>query len=163
MSERTLPAGTFLIIAIAALLPITVSAEEHTTEHAYHEHVLGVFVGAAHEDFGRRENGFVLGVEYEYRLGPRFGIGAIVEHTYGNLDTWVYALPLAYHSGPWKLYAAPGIEEAEGGSERILRLGAEYGFHAGGWEISPQVDVDFIGREGEVFVLGLTFARGFEF
>jgi hypothetical protein len=168
MLQPTLPCLSVLILTIAALAPLDAGAQEapgpaksHTEEHAYYKHVLGVFIGAAHEEFGRRENGFALGIEYEYRLGQRFGVGAIVEHTVGDLDTWVYALPFAYHNGPWKLYAAPGIEEAENGRERMLRLGVEYGFHFNKWEVSPQVDVDIIGREGEVFVLGVTFARGF--
>ena len=28
------------------------------------------------------------------------GVGIILEHTFGNLDTCVYALPFAYHGGP---------------------------------------------------------------
>jgi hypothetical protein len=168
MFHRVLSDAAALIAAFAIFAPTSVNArdaanlaESHAAEHGYARHTLGLFVGAAHEEFGRRDNGLVLGIEYEYRFGPRFGVGAILEHTYGNLDTWVYALPFAYHNGPWKLYAAPGIEETEESSERMLRLGLEYGFHAEKWEISPQLDVDFIEREGEVFVIGLTFARGF--
>ncbi|MEE4161219.1 MAG: hypothetical protein V2I25_01850, partial [Woeseiaceae bacterium] len=92
-----------------------------------------------------------------------FGIGAIVEHTYGDLDIYVYAVPFAYHNGPWKLYVAPGVEEGEGGSLGMLRVGVEHGFHVGKWEISPQVDVDFVERESDVFVIGVVFARGFNF
>ena len=44
----------------------------------------------------------------------------------------------------------------------MLRRGVEYGFHFNQWEVSPQVDVDIIGREGEVFVLGVTIAREFD-
>ena len=163
MAQRILALARSLLIAIAVLAPTGAFAEEtHAADRSYSRHMLGLFVGAAHEEFGRRDNGLALGLEYEYRFESRFGAGVILEHTYGNLDTWVYALPFAYHNGPWKLYAAPGVEEGEAGSEAMLRLGVEYGFHVGNWEISPQVDVDFIEREGEVFVLGLTFARGFD-
>lgn len=163
MVQRILARAPALLVAIAVLAPSGVFAEdEHATDHSYNRHMLGLFVGAAHEEFGRRDNGLALGLEYEYRLGSRFGVGAMLEHTYGNLDIWVYALPFAYHNGPWKFYVAPGIEDGEAGSERMLRLGVEYGLHFDNWEISPQVDVDFIEREGEVFVLGLTFARGFD-
>lgn len=168
MIDRQFATRLALLAALAALLPTGASADDtaHAAgnpsgPHGYYRHIAGVFLGGAHEEFGNREDGFAIGIEYEYRFGPRFGVGAILEHTYGNLDTWVYALPFAYHNGPWKLYAAPGIEEAESGSERMLRLGVEYGFHVGQWEISPQLDVDFIEREGEVFVLGVVFAKGF--
>lgn len=169
MSQRIVLSSIIALATLAALAPGMLLAEEgaHADSpahgsHPYHTHILALFVGGAHEEFGRRENGAAIGIEYEYRFGPRFGVGAILEHTYGDLDTWVYAIPFAYHNGPWKFYAAPGIEEGEAGSERMLRLGVEYGFHVGRWEISPQVDIDVVEREGEVYVLGLTFARGFD-
>lgn len=160
---------------LVALLPVVISGNAqaqheaastetgHPAGHAHHENTIGLFIGHATEDVGSRENGVALGLEYERRLSPGFGIGGIVEHTYGDLDVWVYALSFAYHSGPWKLYAAPGIEDTERGNERMLRLGIEYGFSVGKWEISPQLDIDFVEREAEVLVFGLTFARGFDF
>ena len=170
MIPKTSSVAPFLLILIATLAPGHVHAEEethagasHGAAHPYHRHIVGLFVGGATEEFGRRENGFVLGLEYEYRFGPSFGIGAIAEHTYGDLDIWVYAVPFAYHNGPWKLYVAPGVEEGEGGNERMLRIGVEYGLHAGKWEISPQVDIDFVERESDVVVIGVVFARGFDF
>ena len=135
----------------------------HQPSHGHHKNVIGFFVGEAYEDGGSRDNGLALGLEYERRLSARFGIGALVEHTYGDLAVLVYAVSFAYHKGPWKLYAAPGIEETDSGNERMLRLGIEYGFSVGEWEISPQFDVDLVDREAEVFVFGVTFARGFNF
>jgi len=160
------------LLALAALLVPAVSfaqgdpeADEtgHASAHGHYDNAIGFFVGGATEEAGSRENGVALGVEYERRLSPRFGIGGIVEHTYGDLDVWVYAVSFAWHAGPWRLYAAPGIEDTHHGSEKMLRLGVEYGIPVGGWEIAPQFDVDFVDREAEVLVLGLTFARGFNF
>jgi hypothetical protein len=45
----------------------------------------------------------------------------------------------------------------------MLRVGVEHGFHVGKWEISPQVDIDFVERESDVLVIGVVFARGFNF
>ncbi len=129
-----------------------------TDGHEYEENIVGLFVGLAKE--GRRENGFALGVEYEYRLNSQFGIGAIAEHTFGDIDAWVFAIPFAYHSGRWKMYMAPGLEDGDAGTESLVRIGAEYGFHRGKWEIAPQIDVDFVDGE-EIFVIGVVFARGF--
>lgn len=143
-------------------LPPPVMAAEHESghraEHGYHKNLLAGFVGVTHE--GRRENGASLGLEYERRLNAKFGIGALAEHTFGDLDFTVYAVPFAYHAGPWKIYAAPGVEDSDDGSEPLVRLGAEYGFEVGSWEISPQLDVDFVDGE-EVVVLGVTFGMGF--
>ena len=157
-----------VLVLLAAISPLPAAAEHSSTVHAgvaptHHTHTVGLFVGGASDNFGRRDEGVAVGLEYEYRLSKSFGIGAMVEHTYGDLDTWVYVVPLAYHAGPWKFYAAPGIEDGHHGSESMLRVGFEYGFHVGTWEISPQVDMDLIERERDVFVMGLTFLRGFDF
>lgn len=126
--------------------------------HEFHRNFLAGFIGVTHED--RRDNGLALGIEYERRLNKSFGIGLLAEYTIGDLDFWVYAVPFAYHTGRWKLYIAPGIEDGEGGTESLVRLGAEYAFEVGEWEISPQLDVDFVDGE-EVLVLGVVIGKGF--
>lgn len=150
-------------VAIFAVSPAFAQHENdhpagHGSEHEYHENTVALFVGFAKE--GSHHSGPALGIEYEYRLNASFGIGALAEHTFGDFDSWVFALPFAYHTGRWKFYVAPGIEDGHAGSESLVRLGGEYGFRKGQWEISPQVDIDFVDGK-EIFVLGVTFGRGF--
>ena len=128
---------------------------EHET---HHPNLLAFFVGAAFED--RRDNGIALGLEYERRLGRSFGVGGLVEHTFGDFDTTVYAVPFAFHHKRWKLYVAPGIEDGDDGSENLVRIGGEYAFEVGTWEVSPQVDLDFVDGDS-VFVVGVTLGKGF--
>ncbi len=136
---------------------------EHPGAHGalgFPHHTLGVFLGDTTET--RRNQGFTLGLEYEYRLSETFGVGAIVEHVGGDFDTNVAVLPLAYHRGPWKLYAGPGIEDSEeAGGEFLVRVGLEYGFHVGNYELSPQIDVDFVDNE-HLFIFGITVGGLFE-
>ena len=160
MSRKRIRAYSISLL-VASLPAISTAAErgaEHDDSHADHKNVLAAFVGVTHE--GRRENAASLGIEYERRLDERFGIGVVAERTFGSLDFWVFAVPLAYHSGPWKVYVAPGIEDSDLGSEDLFRVGVEYGFEVGSWEIAPQLDVDFVDGE-EVVVLGVTFGKGF--
>ena len=42
----------------------------------------------------------------------------------------------------------------------MLRIGVEYGFEAGQWEISPQLDLDFVDGD-RIAVLGITFGFGY--
>ena len=168
MSQRFIVTLAATLSLLVLLAPATAPAEDeagagHDPAHGHHDNAIGFFLGFATEEAGSRENGLALGVEYERRLNRQFGIGAIVEHTYGDLDVWVYAVSFAYHTGSWRLYAAPGIEDTHHGSEGMLRLGVEYGIPVGGWEIAPQFDIDFVEREAEVLVIGVTFARGFNF
>ena len=166
-ASRATFAGLLLTFTLyASALPAQEAhdgTDTHSSEHSYHANTIGMFVGFATEDEGVRENGFALGLEYEYRINQRFGIGGVIERTGGDIDTWVYAIPFAYHNGSWKLYVAPGIEDGEHGSEDLIRFGVEYGFHFDKWEISPQLDLDIVDRDTEVWVLGVVFARGFEF
>lgn len=152
-----------LTLVLGALLPAGVSAEEHPAEehdsHTSHENhdshephsTVGIFIGDTNED---RRNGFTVGLEYEYRVSQLLGLGITAEHVAGEFDTNVFVAPIALHSGPWKVYAGPGIEDGEEGSEFLMRVGLEYGFHFGEYEISPQVDVDFVDGE-QLFVLGV--------
>ncbi len=134
------------------------SAAVHDVAHDFHPNFFGMFVGVTSE--ARREKGIALGIEYERRLNKSFGIGLVAEHTFGDLDFWVYAVPFAYHTGRWKFYIAPGIEDGDHGRESLLRIGGEYAYEFGEWEISPQLDLDFVDGE-QVWVLGVVFGKGF--
>ena len=146
-----------LIIALVCTTPA--HGEEFESGHEYEPNTVGVFLGATSE--GRRDRAATLGIEYERRLSREIGIGGIYEHAFGDLDFDILAVAVAYHSGPWKLYAAPGVEITnERSTEFLLRLGVEYGFHVQSLEISPQVDLDLVDGD-EVLVIGATIAYGF--
>ena len=137
----------------------TESNSSENASHDAHKNVLSVFVGVTHE--GRRDNGAALGIGYERILNESFAVGVLAEHTFGDADLWVYAVPFSYRIDRWKFYIAPGIEESEKhGTESLVRISAEYAFDAGAWEVSPQVAIDFVDGD-EVFVLGVVFGKGF--
>lgn len=107
-----------------------------------------------------RRSGATIGLEYEFRVDPRIGLGAIAEYARGDFDTTVLVAPVAYHIDSWKLYAGPGVEVSEEGTEPLVRVGVEYAFEVGELEVSPQVDLDFMNGE-RLFVFGVVFARRF--
>jgi hypothetical protein len=160
--------GARLFIALLLLLHGTASLAEEglvsehqdeTAVHHYHKNVAGVFAGMTHA--GRRENEPALGLEYQRRLNENFGIGIVTEYTFGEADLWVVVIPVVFHTGHWKFYAGPGIEDGHHGTEELVRLGGEYSFEfSDGWEIAPQVNVDFVDGD-EVWVFGVFFAKGF--
>ncbi len=121
------------------------SVSSRETVDEFSPNHIAFILGAAHE--ARRENGGIIGVEYERRLSQSFGIGALAEHTFGDLDFWIYAIPFGYHIDRWKLYVAPGIEDGHLGTELLIRVGGEYSFEVGSWEFSPTVDIDFVDSE----------------
>lgn len=129
----------------------------HESSHSYHPNFLGVFLGVTDEG---REEAFTMGVEYERRLTKSFGVGVFAEHLFGDADFWVYGIPFAYHTGQWKIYAGPGIEDGKHGTEYYTRIGGEYAFEAGGLEISPQVRLDLVDGN-DVWVLGFVIGKGY--
>ena len=135
------------------------SASGHETTQEHHKNVVSFFAGVTHA--GRRKNGAALGVAYERILNESFSIGAFAEHTFGDADFTVYAVAFAYRADRWKFFVAPGVEDSDKhGTESLVRLGAEYAFEAGTWEISPQLAVDFVDGD-PVLILGVVFGKGF--
>ena len=152
---------TVLLVAYAPLALAQTDEHEPGSDDGETEEIrknlVGGFIGGAHEG---RDNGSVLGLVYERLLSESFGIGVIAEHTYGDFDFSVFAVPFVYRTGPWRLFIAPGIEDSEHGTESLWRLGAGYAFEAGTLEVVPEFSVDFVNGE-EVFVLGVVIAKVF--
>lgn len=163
---KPMVAALLFTLVSLAVCPATLGAStereaegEHGERYEFHPNLLAAFVGVAVDD--RRDNGLALGIEYEKRFSETFGVGGVAEYTFGDFDVWVFAVPFAYHMDRWKFYVAPGIEDSDHhGNEFLMRFGVEYGFEAGSWEVSPQLDVDIVDGD-QVLVLGVAFGRGF--
>ena len=147
-----LPA-TMLLVAWGSFAPMTFAESE-----SYENNMLSLFVGITDET--RRDRGATLGLEYERRLDATLGVGLVAEHVFGDLDFTIFAVPLFIHTGRWKFLIAPGVEDSDLGTEFLLRIGGDYAFEVGRWEIGPGIDVDFV--DGDVVpVVGVIIGRGF--
>ena len=154
---------SFLLLVVFVLVPYGVQAEEathreHSSELEHHQHV-AVFVG--NTQYGS-DNGFSMGVEYEYKISKVLGIGGLAEYAGGDFDSWVIAAPL--YLRPYKgllFLLAPGLEFEHSEEKFLFRAGIGYIFEIDGmWSITPQFNVDFVDSE-EKFVYGIAFGRGF--
>ena len=151
----------FLLLAILSfgIWPDVLLAESGETEHDYELNTAGVFVGMTGD--GRRENGFTLALVYERRFSESFGLGFEAERVFGDLEFWVAAVPFAFHYQAWKFFAGPGLEMPDDDDNQwLLRIGGEYAFEAGRWEIAPTLAVDFVDSDTEI-IGGLGFLYGF--
>lgn len=137
--------------------------EEGEAHEAEHQHHAGLFFGGVSRfAHGHEETGGALGLEYEYRLAPRWGLGALVEGVaVGGGRDLALVLPLSWH--PWRglrLSVGPGVEFHEDGDEFLGRVSAGYDFHLGRFTLAPEVSGDFT-REAQSLVYGLTLGVGF--
>lgn len=147
-------------------------------EHEFHRHHLSVFLGVTdgevekHAGAGVESEGgsvtvedqraFTVGLDYEYRLNRRWGVGALIDWAGKDFRSWVFGVPLVLHpKGGWKLLLAPGVEDSEEeDSEFLIRAGVMYDFEVGGYSIAPALNVDLVDGE-EVLVYGVNIGRGF--
>jgi hypothetical protein len=140
------------------------SGEEHG-EHL-HKHHLAVFVGSTEAEEHHGEKGdpdFTVGVDYERRLSPTFGVGGMFDWVVEGRREWLIG-PMGFlhpYKG-LKLFAAPCYQHIREGEEDnvVIRLGASWDFEVGKYSIAPSVIYDFA-DEHNFLVLGVTVGRGF--
>ena len=152
----------FILPFLALLLTMTpkgaVAENEHGHHEAAHSHRLELFLGNTHED---SEDGFSVGLAYEYRITEILGTGGLVEYAGGDLDKWLAGVPLFIHPHKgWRFVLAPGLEHKHSENEFLFRAGVAYEFEIGRWSITPEFNVDFVEGE-EALVYGLSFGYGF--
>lgn len=146
--------------AIAQEAPMQQGYEEEGVEEEGPHHLS--LVVAATDIRGEDETAFTLGIDYEYRISELLGVGFVVEHAFGEVDSTTLIAAADIHVWPgFAIQVGPGIEFAEGEEFLMGRIGTVYEFELGnGFTLAPQVHYDF--SEGEdAFVFGAAFGRAF--
>jgi len=180
--------GLLTLLAVFLVVSFNISLlaeeEEHgeTHEHLFHRNHFSVGLGGT----TRLEEGagtyFTLGADYEYRLSKLIGISVVGELIFAEETEYLFAFPLFLHvtDSLW-FRVAPGFEvahhsEEEGDvhaeedhgygdhtskeTEFFIRIGMGYGFVAGGFVITPLIDLDFF-RKHTSLVWGISIGKGF--
>lgn len=160
MNVRHILFRLFVGCAIS-FMPINAAAESKYESHSAHRHHVSIFTGGT-AVFDDDHTGLTYGVDYEYVLSPRFGIGAIVERAEGDVDaTSVIALIDIHISERLVFQAGPGIEFENDDEIVIGRIGAYYEFHlSDNITISPSLGYD-ISEKADALVFGVLVGRKF--
>lgn len=163
------PVVAIVTSCAAALIAATADAEEHNDAHGGHRHHAALFGGVGVER-GRNDHthtGTALGLEYHYRLTPRWSIGFDAERIFGSDSSnrdWAFAVPLTYHlSEHWKVFAGPGLEDSEFGSDAFMvRVGLAWEDELSeNWTWSPEIVVDILENGDTVYIAGVAIGFGF--
>lgn len=159
-----------LVFLLATLFPILSVANEaahgeagsgeEEAHEAHHKHALGLFVGITRE---HSENLSTLGIEYAYRINPRWSVGGVVERADRETDS---TLLIAFvHYWAWKgLYFGGGLGKKDPGKERenTFRASIGYEFEFGnGWMLNSQFNLDYIEHHDREEVYGVAFGKVF--
>ena len=168
----------------------TEQAEMHDSGSAkhgthFHPNHVAVFIGATTELEEDKDTHFTLGVDYTRRFteSGRLGIGVFGEVIFAEHTEFLVGIPFyVYPMKNFWLRAGPGLEiheeekkshsasqsaseMAEGGkretkTEFLIRTGLGYGFEVAGFQIGPNVGVDFL-RNKTSLVWGVNIIKGF--
>ncbi|MEH6490299.1 hypothetical protein [Hyphomonas oceanitis] len=154
--------------ASAGLLACPAIAESgHEAESGHHADfkphaVVGVFVGATSFEDSTEPT---YGLEAEYRLTERVGLGAVIEHSpeddHGYEANQLLFIANYHTDMGLRFLAGAGREYSHGHEVPVWRVGAAYDFHAGDFHISPTVAMDYL-EDKENAVFGIVFAKAFK-
>jgi len=152
-------AVALLHLVLGIVVAVTAGAGRvHAEEH---KNVVELFLGGTTDE---EETAFSLGLTYERRIIPSFGVGLLSEWVAGDAREVILGFPLFVH--PYRglrFLVAPGIdfETGEGSHEFLLRLGGAYEFEiTEHWSIVPEVNGDFVDGD-KLLVWGVSFGYGF--
>ena len=149
---------------LAVLLSIAAAAFSGSAGAAEggHKHHLAAVLGGTWKDDGKAAATY--GVEYTYRVSPRFALGGWYEQASGDFDLEslgvlgnVYVtdnLPIMIgFGGERELFADK--------TKYFVRTGIGYTFHAGSVSIVPTAWVDWIESGTQLYFVGATVGFGF--
>ena len=147
---------------------------EHGGEHESHRTHVALFLGATthlHTD----DTGLTLGLEYERRLSPLWGVGVLVDFASSDIERdYVIGVPVLLHPAAGaSLLVAPGVEfvqinvvgeggeeEEESETELLVRFGVAYELGIKRMSIAPQLNAEVAGGHWTL-VYGLAVGIGF--
>lgn len=168
-----------IVTAVLALFCSSLYAQQHGDYDTHHsKHHIAIFDGAT-TNFGHSTTGYSLGVDYEYFVSDKIGVGLIGEYVFSGEGEAVIGVPVFFHpTGNIKLGAAPiGIkaevhhgdyhgdshDAATSDVEKEWNMGARfnaaYSFHFGKISAGPSVSLDITNTTAVVY--GVAFGVGF--
>jgi hypothetical protein len=135
----------------------TANPESHVPHGPHH---LSVLVADTQE---RNEGGnATFGIDYEYRVSPLIGLGAVIERAYGELDaTTLLAVADIHIYEGFIMQVGPGFESGEGEKIFVARAGILYEFEYEKFTLSPQLHWDY--HRGKDNAVVIAVALGFAF
>ena len=159
---------THLVVFCVALLMVSSAVSANEEEGEAGQNVLSLILGGTSTD---DENAFTIGLDFEHRIHPLLGIGAVVEYVTDDIDSLTLIGALDIHI--WRGFAiqtGPGVEfvgekeEEVGGTtstnrrEFVYRVGALYEFEIGKLLVTPQIHYDYSsGDDSVVYLTGFGF------
>ncbi len=149
-----------LSVLLGLAAPAGAAASEGEVHGDGHRHHVSLLIGGTTVPEADH-TGVTYGIDYEYVLTHRFGVGVIVERAEGEIDaTSVFAVTDIHLTPAFVLQLGPGVE-FEGGEEiAVGRFGAYYEFDIGPITVAPTVSYD-LSEKNDAVIYGILLGRKF--
>ena len=148
-------------LVLLTLLEAAPAAEDPMAQPNHLGLFAGFTSGGEQSGDGRESAAFTVGLDYERRLSPRWGIGVMGDWAFGDRRDYILAAPVFLHAGSaFRLHLAPGVERFRDGSpkdaksEFLVRTGVAYNLYFNTITLTPSLSVDFVHGE-QLYVLGV--------
>ncbi len=140
-------------VVVVGVLPIAAHAEER--QH------LSLLL-AQSDVLDEHEDGFTLGIDYEYALTPRLGAGFVLERAHGDLEaTSLFAVLDIHLTEQLVAQIGPGYEwKDDKENTGVFRLGTYYEIELGDITFAPTISYD-MGEDENTFVYGVLLGKKF--
>jgi len=152
-------------LALAMLIPCfsanaeTMDAKGHGEKHHGPHHLSVLSAGThvrGHGDYT------TLGIDYEYRISPSFGLGVVLERAFDGLDATTALAVTNFHlNDRWVMQLGSGYEHSHGDNIFAARVGVLYSFEFEGFTLAPQLHWNYLDAHDNAVVAGI--ALGFSF
>jgi hypothetical protein len=146
--------GAALLLFLSLVILVLFTPSGAWAQESGKRHALALFVGDTYDD---GDNGFTLGLDYEYRLSRWLGLGGMLDLVGSGDRELALGVPVFFHATPrLKFELAAGFERTDDDTNPLVRLGAMYGFPLGPVALLPNFALDFVDSD-TVYVFGVNF------
>ncbi len=144
----------FLLSFALLSIQMTSGQDSKPSHHSEHYH-LSAFVGFTTDYKG--QDGYKIGLEYEYRLSDLIGIGGTFDFTGADFNIFAFSVGADFYVFPFPLYPAValGAKNYEGKWDPFARVMAVYEFHLDKVSIGPMIMYDFFPNQKDIMSYGI--------
>ena len=155
---KKVPYDLCLAVWLLVVVPFNGLAQEREEDGGEGRNELALFLGGT---TNKDATAITFGLDYQYRLDPLLGIGALIDHAAGEIKSTLVGIGTFVHFQRWEITFAPAVEFTGDEINPSFRLGLKYEIKLSAFSISPAVNVD--GARGGEFSVVYGLSVGTEF
>ena len=131
---------TISISLLILLLPLFAFAQESEgKDEKEKKNSIAIFFGGTTNS---ESSAFTIGADYQYRISHLFGIGALIDHAVGDIQSTILGPAFFLHLRNFEFTVAPVIEYSDDEWSPVLRVGVGYEIELPVLAIVPEVFFD---------------------